>query len=137
MNETFFKAQNAQLLHFIFLHVIKAPVKITHFPHFPIFSDPSLIISLAGTKAVSGPRFLTFLLKHLLSIFVKDKTLMNSYLRNTWNQILKLSNFTCFQILFTVLELSPLKMLMLCPLISKHMLCFFHGCGMSVKYKVF
>ena len=63
--------QNAQLLHFILLHVIRAPVKITHFSHFPIFSDPSLIISLAWAKAISGPRFLLFVFKHLLSMFVK------------------------------------------------------------------
>ena len=34
---------------------------------------------------------------------------MNILLQNTGNQILKLSKFTYFQILFTVPELSPLK----------------------------
>ena len=34
---------------------------------------------------------------------------MNILVRNAGNQILKLSKFTYFQILFTVPELSPLK----------------------------
>ena len=34
---------------------------------------------------------------------------MNILVRNARNQILKLSKFTYFQILFTVPELSPLK----------------------------
>ena len=41
---------------------------------------------------------------------------MNILVPNAGNQILKLSKFTYFQILFTVPELSHLKFLMLCPL---------------------
>ena len=102
---------------FILLNAIKSHVKITFFPHFPIFSDPTYVISLAGTKTVSGSRFVLFVIKHLLSIFVKHITFMHILVWNAGNQKLKLINFTCFQILLTVPKLSPLtNIVMLCVL---------------------
>ena len=88
--------QNAQHFHFILLHVIIAPVKITHFPHFPIFSDPSKIISLAGAKAISGPRFLLCVFKHLLSIVVKNKNFYEHFSAERWE-----SNIEIMQIYST------------------------------------
>ena len=108
VNETFFKAK-CSTSSFYIAACDNCTSENKPIFHIFQFSDPSLIISLAGAKTISGPRFLLFVFKHLLSIFVKNKTFMNILVRNAGNQILKLSEFTYFQILFTVLELSPLK----------------------------
>ena len=86
----------------------KSHVKLTVFPHCFIFSDPIWVISLTGTKIVSDPRFFIFVIKHLLSIFVKHLTFMHILVRNAGNISFKLINFTSFQILLTVPKLSPL-----------------------------
>ena len=65
----------------------------------------------AGVRSAFTGRlvlWLLFMIKHLHSIFVKHITFMHILMRNAANLRLKLVNFTSFQILLIVPELSPL-----------------------------
>ena len=105
--------QNAQL-HFILLHVMRAPVKITHFPIFLILPK----LSPLQRQKQSRAHAFYYLYSNICFQYLRKKkkkkkkkekerkkAFMNILVRNTGNQILKLSKFTYFQIS----KLYPLK----------------------------
>ena len=99
-------------------------MKLTVFPHFPIFSDPTQVVSLAGTKTISGPRFLLFVIKYLISTFITHLTFMHILERNAGrlqvNQFYKFSTFAYTLILPCMWHVSIIQI----PLIKSCLLCF-------------
>ena len=105
VNETFFKAKCSTSSFYI------AACNKSTSENNPFSNFLWLFLNYLPCKAKSniGSTLLFFVFKHLISVIVKNKTFMNILVRNAENQILKLSKFIYFQILFTVPKLFPLK----------------------------